>query len=58
MSAPRLCAPPDHIDAPDDGGITFSMLMENYRCGGSDVRRLQDRACVILTEYMAQQGNQ
>jgi len=52
------CALSGYIGAPDEGGITFSMLMNNYRCGGNDVRRLQDRACVILIEHMAQQGTQ
>jgi hypothetical protein len=32
--------------------LTFSILMNNYRCDGAAARKLQDRACVAMVRHV------
>lgn len=41
-----------YVGAADECAVTFSMLMNNYRCEGAAVRELQDRACIALVRHV------
>jgi len=40
------------VSGDDECALTFSILMNNYRCEGTAVRQLQDRACVALVRHV------
>ena len=36
----------------EECALTFSLLVNNYRCDGTAVRRLQDQACVAMVRHL------
>jgi D-alanyl-D-alanine carboxypeptidase/D-alanyl-D-alanine-endopeptidase (penicillin-binding protein 4) len=40
-----------YVAGEDECALTFSLMMNNYTCGTSAVRELQDRVCVALARY-------
>jgi D-alanyl-D-alanine carboxypeptidase/D-alanyl-D-alanine-endopeptidase (penicillin-binding protein 4) len=41
-----------YVAGHDECAVTFSMMMNNYRCDGTAVRQLQDRACIALVRHV------
>jgi D-alanyl-D-alanine carboxypeptidase/D-alanyl-D-alanine-endopeptidase (penicillin-binding protein 4) len=41
-----------YVEGTEGAAVTFSLLMNNYRCEGTEVRQLQDRVCLALVRYV------